>query len=38
MTTFESHKLADDIEKQISKLDKVYRTVVHVEPQIIEHT
>ena len=38
MTTFESHKLDDDIEKQISKLDKVYRTVVHVEPQIIEHT
>lgn len=38
MTTFESHKLADDIEKQISKLDKVYRTVVHVEPQIIEYT
>ena len=38
MTTFESHKLADDIEKQISKLDKVYRTVVHVEPQIIELT
>lgn len=38
MTTFESHKLADDIEKQISKLDKVYKTVVHVEPQIIEHT
>ncbi len=38
MTTFESHKLADDIEKQISNLDKVYRTVVHVEPQIIEHT
>lgn len=37
MTTFESHKLADDIEKQISKLDKVYKIVVHVEPQIIDH-
>ena len=32
MTTYESHKLADDIEIQITKLDKVYKTVVHVEP------
>lgn len=32
MTTFESHELADDIENQISKLDKVYKTVVHVNP------
>ena len=32
MTTFESHSLADSIELAVSKLDKVYKTVVHVEP------
>ena len=32
MTTFESHKLADSLETNISKLDKVYKAVVHVEP------
>jgi len=32
MSTFDSHGLADDIENQISKLDKVYKTVVHVNP------
>ncbi len=32
MTTFESHQLADDIEKQITNLDKVYKTIVHVNP------
>ena len=32
MTTFESHKLADSLEINISKLDKVYKAVVHVEP------
>lgn len=32
MTTFESHKLADSLEKNISGLDKVYKAVVHVEP------
>lgn len=32
MTTFESHKLADNLENKVSKLDKVYKTVVHVEP------
>lgn len=32
MSTFESHKLADNLEKDVSKLDKVYKTVVHVEP------
>lgn len=32
MTTFDSHKLADSLEKNISALDKVYKAVVHVEP------
>lgn len=33
MTTFESHSLADELEKSVTKLDNVYKTVVHVEPQ-----
>lgn len=32
MTTFDSHKLADDLEKNISELDNVYKAIVHVEP------
>ena len=32
MTTFESHKLADDLEKTIIELDKIYKAIVHVEP------
>ena len=32
MSTFESHELADHLEKDVSKLDKVYKTVVHVDP------
>lgn len=32
MSTFDSHSLADSIELSVSKLDKVYRTIVHVEP------
>ena len=32
MTTFDSHKLADDLEKTIIKLDKVFKAIVHVEP------
>ena len=36
MSTFESHKLADDLENDVSKLDKVYKTVVHVEPINVE--
>ena len=32
MTTFDSHKLADSLEKNISGLDKVYKAVGHVEP------
>ena len=32
MSTFESHKLADSLEKSVTKLDVVYKTFVHVEP------
>lgn len=32
MTTFDSHKLADNLEKSIVELDKVYKAIVHVEP------
>lgn len=32
MSTFDSHKLADSLEKDITKLDKVYRTIIHVNP------
>lgn len=32
MTTFDSHKLADDLEKNIVELDNVYKAIVHVEP------
>ena len=32
MSTFESHKLADNLESTINGLDKIYKTIVHVEP------
>ena len=32
MTTFDSHKLADDLEQNIVALDNVYKAIVHVEP------
>ncbi len=32
MSTFESHELADNLEKSINGLDKIYKTVVHVNP------
>ncbi len=33
MSTFESHKIADDLEKEIDrKIDEVYLTVIHVNP------
>ena len=32
MTTFDSHDLADKLEKDIETLDRVYKTIVHVEP------
>ena len=32
MTTFESHKIADDLEKEINKLENVYLAIIHVNP------
>ena len=32
MSTFDSHSLADLLEKDVSTLDNVYTTIVHVEP------
>jgi len=32
MTTFQSHTLADSLEKDITSLDKVYNTIIHVNP------
>lgn len=32
MSTFESHNLADQLEKEVSHLEKVYKAVVHVNP------
>ena len=32
MSTFDSHSLADSIERSVCKLDNVYKTIVHVEP------
>lgn len=32
MTTFESHSLADGLEKNIAGLENVYKAIVHVEP------
>ena len=36
MTTFDSHTLADNLEKEVNNFDKVYNTIVHVEPVLIE--
>ncbi len=32
MSTFNSHNLADSLEQDITKLDKVYKTIIHVNP------
>ncbi len=32
LSTFESHQLADYLENGINKLDKIYKTIVHVHP------
>ncbi len=32
ISTFESHQLADSLEKNVNQLDMVYKTIVHVEP------
>ena len=31
-----SHTLADNLEKEVNNFDKVYNTIVHVEPVLIE--
>lgn len=32
MSTFESHTLADNLEKDITKLENIYQTIIHVHP------
>lgn len=32
MSTFDSHDLADSLEHDITKLDKIYKTIIHVNP------
>jgi len=32
MSTFDSHKLADDLETSVTNLENIYKAVVHVEP------
>lgn len=32
MSTFKSHELADNLEETVNALEKIYKTVVHVEP------
>ena len=34
MTTFQSHKLADKLEKDMIKLDNVYKAIIHIEPYL----
>ena len=37
LSTFESHKIADKLEKEIAKkLDEIYLTIIHVNPIMIE--
>ncbi len=39
MSTFESHKIADNLEKEIAKkLDEIYLTVIHVNPIKIKNS
>lgn len=32
MTTYDSHHLADSLEKDITSLEKIYKTIIHVNP------
>lgn len=32
MSTFESHELADNLENDITKLENIYKTIIHVHP------
>ena len=36
LSTFESHEIANKLEKELSKLDEIYLTVIHVNPIKIE--
>lgn len=36
MSTYESHSLANHLEKDVEKLDKIYKVVVHVHPADME--
>lgn len=36
MTTYNSHKLANHLEKDIESLDKIDKVVIHVHPEILE--
>lgn len=36
MSTYNSHKLADELEIEVNKLYNVYKAIVHVEPQLQE--
>lgn len=36
LSTFESHEIANNLEKEIGKLDEIYLTVIHVNPIDIE--
>ena len=33
LSTFDSHKLADKLENKITSIDKIYNTIIHVEPK-----
>ena len=38
LSTFESHEIADNLEKEINnKIDEIYLTIIHVNPFIEEH-
>ncbi len=37
MSTFNSHEIADKLEKELNKLDFVYLSIIHVNPIIIEN-
>ena len=33
LSTFDSHKLADKLENKITSIDKIYNTIIHIEPK-----
>lgn len=37
MSTFKSHEIADNLEKELNKLDFVYLTIIHVNPIVIKN-